>query len=211
MAEPKICRNCIHKNVCETCKTLDLKDAIMIFDFECEHFLTADVVPSTELDDLKRDTIPKLEKALERANYYGLKADEEVEYLKAEIERLNAVHADMTESLHLAAEANKDMQVELDAMRGAANSYKRKYQIAAAERETNVKGFIETLDKQRAEIERLEKHLVFEIESAYDRGAKAAVKEFAERLIEKCDAPHWCVWMSEIDDLVKEMTEVSNG
>lgn len=34
-----------------------------------------------------------------------------------------------------------------------------------------------------------------------------AIKEFAERLIKKCDAPHWCVWMSEIEDLVKEMTE----
>jgi hypothetical protein len=34
-----------------------------------------------------------------------------------------------------------------------------------------------------------------------------AIKEFADRLIKKCDAPHWCVWMSEIEDLVKEMTE----
>ncbi len=34
---------------------------------------------------------------------------------KAEIERLNAVHADMTESLRLAAEANKDMQAEIEA------------------------------------------------------------------------------------------------
>lgn len=42
-----------------------------------------------ELDTLKRDTIPKLQNALERANYYGLKADEEIEYLKAEIKRLN--------------------------------------------------------------------------------------------------------------------------
>lgn len=43
---------------------------------------------------------------------------------KAEIERLTAIHADMNESLRLAAEANKDMVVELKAMRGAANSYK---------------------------------------------------------------------------------------
>lgn len=32
---------------------------------------------------------------------------------KAEIESLQAVHADMTESLRLAAEANKDMQAEI--------------------------------------------------------------------------------------------------
>ena len=107
-----------------------------------------------ELDTLKTDTIPKLENALERANYYGLKADEEIEYLKSEksrlitsnsqlearvcedrkeIEALTAVHADMTESLRLAAEANKDMAVELDAMRGAANSYKMHYEKARAE------------------------------------------------------------------------------
>ncbi len=36
---------------------------------------------------------------------------------KAEIERLNAVHADMTESLRLAAEANKDMQAEIERLK----------------------------------------------------------------------------------------------
>lgn len=107
---------------------------------------------------------------------------------KAQIESLNAIHADAIESLRLAAEANKDMSVELDAMRGAANSYKmhyeeteRKYKIAVAEREANVEGFIETLKTIKAE----------------------AIKEFAERLIDKCTDPHWCVWMNEIEDLVK--------
>lgn len=93
-----------------------------------------------------------------------------VQRQKAEIERLQAVHADMTESLRLAAEANKDMSVELDAMRGAANSYKMHYEKAKSE----------------------------------------AIKEFADRLIKKCDAPHWCVWMSEIEDLKEEMTEGNN-
>lgn len=36
---------------------------------------------------------------------------------KSEIERLQAVHADMTESLRLASEANKDMQAELEDLR----------------------------------------------------------------------------------------------
>lgn len=40
----KICRNCIHKNVCDLCKELDLKNAIMIFDFKCRDFLSADVM-----------------------------------------------------------------------------------------------------------------------------------------------------------------------
>lgn len=41
---------------------------------------------------------------------------------KAEIERLQAVNADMTESLRLAAEANKDMQAEIEVLhRGKLN------------------------------------------------------------------------------------------
>ncbi len=116
---------------------------------------------------------------------------------KAEIERLQAIHADMTESLRLAAEANKDMSVELDAMRGAANSYKmhyeeaeRKYKIAVAEREANVEGFIETLKTIKSE----------------------AIKDFAERL--KSDLgriPQYQFTRSQVEwsinTLVKEMTE----
>ena len=41
-----------------------------------------------ELDNLKRDTIPKLQDSLKRANKYGLETDKENEQLKAEIERL---------------------------------------------------------------------------------------------------------------------------
>jgi hypothetical protein len=36
---------------------------------------------------------------------------------KREIESLNAVHADMSESLRLAAEANKDMQAEIERLK----------------------------------------------------------------------------------------------
>lgn len=42
--------------------------------------------------------------------------------------------------------------------------------------------------------------------------AKAeARKEFAERLHSKCDAPHWCVWMSDISELLEEMVGEDNG
>jgi hypothetical protein len=115
---------------------------------------------------------------------------------------LNTVHADITESLRLASEANKDMSVELDAMRGAANSYKmhyeeteRKYKIAVAEREANVEGFIETLDKQRADIERLTAerdnehrcylHICEDLKQAINRNITAkseAIKEFAKNI-----------------------------
>ena len=42
----------------------------------------------SENDDLKRDTIPKLQSSLDRANKYGIETEKENERLKAEIERL---------------------------------------------------------------------------------------------------------------------------
>jgi hypothetical protein len=90
-----------------------------------------------------------------------------------------------------------ELKVELDAMRGAANSYKmhyeeteRKYKIAVAEREANVEGFIETLKTIKSE----------------------AIKEFAWRLKNRLtpypEAP-FCemVGSLDIDALVQEMTE----
>lgn len=51
---------------------------------------------------------------------------------KSEIERLQAVHADMTESLRLAAEANKDMQAENEEQHQAIiNALKRMGEIRA--------------------------------------------------------------------------------
>lgn len=48
----------------------------------------------------------------------------------------------------------------------------------------------------------------FMSETEFIKKAKTeAVREFAERLKAMCDAPHWCVWLSDIDDLIEEMTE----
>lgn len=60
---------------------------------------------------------------------------------------------------------------------------------------------------RKAEIEDL-REIVFMDRSEAIKNLKAeAIKEFAERLIDKCTDPHWCVWMNEIEDLVTEMTE----
>ena len=116
---------------------------------------------------------------------------------KAEIESLNAVHADMIESLRLAAEANKDMTAELQALRGAANSYKMHYETAIKELATdNTNLFVEAMDKIKTE----------------------AIKEFAERLkanmsniarMEYGGNTYFCVGYDLIDTLVKEITEVT--
>lgn len=102
------------------------------------------------------------------------------------IESLNAVHADMTESLRLAAEANKDMQAEIKSLEAEID---KQYDQAEADILGNM------ADGGTSCHWCIEKH------------RNNAIKEFAERLIDKCSDPHWCVWMSEIEDLVKEMTE----
>lgn len=78
------------------------------------------------------------------------------------------------------------LTVELQAMRGAANSYKM--HIVEQKKEL-------TERKMMAEMHRF---TVEEIRAE-------AITEFSDRLIKKCDAPNWCVWMSEIEDLAKEM------
>ena len=38
-----------------------------------------------------------------------------------------------------------------------------------------------------------------------------ARKEVFEKLISMCDAPHWCVWLSEITDLAERMEAENNN
>lgn len=121
----------------------------------------------------------------------------------AEIDKLQEVNADLNESLRLAAEANKDLnaeieeleydrklifdegkawhkkandlQVELDAMRGAANSLEMHYEEAKAEA---IKEFVEKLKQWQYE------------SSDWSHGEHPCVVE-----------------VNEIDNLVAEMTE----
>lgn len=123
--------------------------------------------------------IESLQGALERANYYGLKADEEVEHLK----------------------------VELDAMRGAANSYKMHYEEVQAE--------IERLKELAAEKQNLTEqwqNKAGELLAEKQIIKSEAIKDFAERLTSKlnCVPQHHfmlaqVLW--DIDTLVKEMAE----
>ena len=60
---------------------------------------------------------------------------------------------------------------------------------------------LDLINRQKAENERLQKH---NTEMAFKHHRDGA-KEFAERLKEMCDAPYWCVWLSDIDILLEEM------
>lgn len=91
---------------------------------------------------------------------------------------------------------NEKLNVELVGMRGACNSYKMHYDNAQAE--------IERLNK---EIDRLSQCVMYHDGQIVDAKAEA-VKEFAERLKAITDKEGWTD-SGEIDDLVKELTEVT--
>lgn len=81
------------------------------------------------------------------------------------------------------------------------------------------RNILDLINRQRAEIEKYKKYYETmdaeldsfrkdqaEVKFLKNRIRAEAIKEFAGRLISMCDKPHWCVWMSEIEDLVEEMT-----
>lgn len=68
----------------------------------------------------------------------------------------------------------------------------------------------ETINRQKAEIGRLQKHNTEMARKHYQDGKTEAVKEFAERAKAKAYTNSYCnevVLVSEIDKLVKEFTE----
>ncbi|MBQ6906212.1 MAG: hypothetical protein IJN75_04250 [Clostridia bacterium] len=84
--------------------------------------------------------------------------------------------------------------------------------------ERAAKDALDLFNRLKAENDRLEKagneavscfnrmESLYNIKNMELKVAKAeAIEEFAERLKSKCDSPHWCVWMRDINDLVKEM------
>ena len=113
--------------------------------------------------------------------------------IKQALNEFNRQKAEVDELQH----RNAELDIELKAMRGAANSYKAA--VERLETETLI------LSQKRANI--------FEITQAYERGRAEAIKEFAERLknslfsVSKTTDGHYVHHISgdEIDNLVKEM------
>ena len=44
-----------------------------------------------------------------------------------------------------------------------------------------------------------------EAEALIKKARAETIKEFGERLMQMCDEPNWCVWLSDIDQIAKEM------
>lgn len=113
---------------------------------------------------------------------------------KAEIERLNTVHADMTESLRLAAEANKDMRAKIESLKKVLGELKMETEMVYKQRDAQ---------KNRAD-------------SIAEFAKAEAIKEFAQRLKRRASMPlgtlyGGMVYLKDIDNLVKIMTEDNNG
>lgn len=70
---------------CEGCPLKDERGCLTISDEKALELINRQ---QAELDDLKRDAIPKLQYSLNRANKYGRATDRENARLKAEIEKL---------------------------------------------------------------------------------------------------------------------------
>ena len=138
-----------------------------------------------EIDDLKRDTIPKLQNALERANYYGLKADEEIEHLKVEIEALKIANEKMYS-------ANKEQEAEIEKLKGQKRVlvlfWKEENKKLKAAKSEAIKEFAENLT-QDFKNHRLEMNL---------NGLKGT---------HRTDEMTYETIIEYIDNLVKEMTE----
>ena len=79
----------------------------------------------------------------------------------------------------------------------------------------NTDEVIELLVEVKAEIERLKDLKSFEKELErlcnVSTVRAEAYKEVWEVLRNKCDAPHWCVWLSENDEFFKKLVGESNG
>lgn len=74
------------------CKLEELKNFCTLKDAVAKELRAVNERLKAEIDDLKRDTVPKLQDSLERANKYGRATDEENARLKAEIEKFkNAI------------------------------------------------------------------------------------------------------------------------
>lgn len=103
---------------CEGCPLKDERGCLTISD---ENALALINRQQAEIDDLKRDTVPKLQDSLNRANKYGRTTDRENARLKAEIERLTGLlvqwkkvaykYADSIEEIK--TEARKEFAAEL--------------------------------------------------------------------------------------------------
>ena len=109
---------------------------------------------------------------------------------KAEIERLNTVHADMIESLRLAAEANKDMQAEIKRLTTLAelgnmraNDYRAMRDKAKTARAEAIKEFAERF--KEIDVETFEEYdkwgLTYVSEEQIHNAINTLVKEMTEK------------------------------
>ena len=73
----------------------------------------------------------------------------------------------------------------------------------------NILSLIKELVEENERLMREKTALECVVATARNQAKNDTVRKMQERLEAACDAPHWCVWLSEIDEIAKEMLEDS--
>ena len=171
------CENCLYTNLGGDCSLRLAEDAF-------------------DLIKRQKAEIAVLTTAVDNSTKEFLKLHDEYQDQKADIEKLQEVNADLNESLRLAAEANKDLNAEVEEWKARANDWQNQY--------------LKLIEEMEIYQEHIDQDII------YAKAIKAeAIKEFAEKL--KAGLDIWvCGYDSEevrssveddIDNLVAKMTE----
>jgi hypothetical protein len=126
---------------CNTAKTEHHCDICPFYEYEkCTVSMLDSAVDlikrqSAELDDLKRDTVPRLEWALKRANEIGLSLDKENQKLKVEIYRVREYDANLIR-LNTAL-SNGVLEVKNEGIKDFAERLKKRCVFS----QSNLKGY----------------------------------------------------------------------
>lgn len=100
---------------------------------------------------------------------------QKVDSLESEIESKNDL-------IHRQSDVISEQKEKLEKLYAEIEEHKNNCDRCGAKTRACIESLQNDISEKQAELERLNKQLAFEIESAYDRGTKAAVKEFAEEL-----------------------------
>lgn len=103
----------------------------------------------------------------------------------------------------------KDGTSVSDAMRIQGNAFRRCVETCPTA-DVVPKSAVERLNAELVRVQARHPFTMtlFELEDCEKHAAIEAVIEVWRELRSQCDAPHWCVWLSEIDDYFEEKTGV---
>lgn len=165
------------------------------------------------------DGFESFEAFLEHLKKYA-ELEETVKVQKVEIKRLNGVIKNFIATKERQKAEIERLSDENYHLRGYSDSIVKRmhylfqsktiYQFDEIDRRTyqykkDVTKFDEEFKRYKEAFEKMSEEKVFSVDLDIHSIKAEAKKEVFEELISMCDAPHWCVWLSEITDLAEKM------